>query len=75
MSVQLKSSTGEVITGEVKDDNDGIYTVLMKAEKFGDAKVSAAYIGGIKIRGGPFNIKVLQHQAVLKKIVNCDGIP
>ena len=74
VSVQLKSSTGEVTVGEVKDNNNGSYTVLMKAEKIGEAKVSA-YINGIKIGGSPFNIKVLRGQAVPKKIVNCDGIP
>ena len=69
VSVELTSFTGEVSAGEVRDNNDGSYTVSIKAEQVGEAKLSA-YIDGLKIKGSPFNINVIPNQDVPTKIVN-----
>ena len=74
VSIKLISSTGKVTTGKVRDNNDGSYTVSMKAEEIGEAKLSAC-IDGLNIKGSPFSIEVIRSQAVLTEIVNCDGNP
>ena len=70
VSIELTSSIGEVTAGEVRDNNDGSYTVSIKAEEVGEAKLSA-YIDGLKIKGSPFSIEVIPSAPT--KIVNCGG--
>ena len=72
VSIELTSFTGEVTTGEVRDNNDGSYTVSIKAEEVGEAKLSA-YIDGLPVKGNPFSIEVLPSQDAPTKIINCGG--
>ena len=55
--VQLKSFTGDVTTGEVKDNNDGSYMASFVAEQVGEAKLSVS-INGEQIKGSPYSIVV-----------------
>ena len=73
--VQLKSFTGDVTAGEVRDNNDGSYMASFVAEKVGEAKLSVA-INGEQIKGSPYSIMVSRnYQAIDKpsKIVNNNG--
>ena len=74
--VQLKSLTGDVIAGEVKDNNDGSYVASLVAEQVGEARLSVA-INGEQIKGSPYSIKVQckNYQAIdnPRKIVNNNG--
>ena len=73
--VQLKSFTGDVTAGEVRDNNDGSYMASFVAEQVGEAKLSVA-INGEQIKGSPYSIVVgRNYQAIDKpsKIVNNDG--
>ena len=73
--VQLKSFTGDVTAGEVRDNNDGSYTASFVAEQVGEAKLSVA-INGEQIKGSPYSIVVgRNYQAIGKssKIVNNNG--
>ena len=57
MCVQLKSFTGDVTAGEVRDNNDGSYMASFVAEQVGEAKLSVA-INGEQIKGSPYIIVV-----------------
>ena len=73
--VQLKSFTGDVTAGEVRDNNDGSYMASFVAEQVGEAKLSVA-INGEQIKGSPYSIVVgRNYQAIDKpsKIVNNNG--
>ena len=73
--VQLKSFTGDVTAGEVRDNNDGSYMASFVAEQVGEAKLSVA-INGKQIKGSPYSIVVgRNYQAIDKpsKIVNNNG--
>ena len=73
--VQLKSFTGDVTVGEVRDNNDGSYMASFVAEQVGEAKLSVA-INGEQIKGSPYSIVVgRNYQAIDKpsKIVNNNG--
>ena len=74
--VQLKSFTGDVTAGEVKDSNDGSYMASFVAEQVGEAKLSVS-INGEQIKGSPYSIVVQgrNYQAIDKpsKIVNNNG--
>ena len=73
--VQLKSFTGDVTAGEVKDSNDGSYMASFVAEQVGEAKLSVS-INGEQIKGSPYSIVVgRNYQAIDKpsKIVNNNG--
>ena len=75
MCVQLKSLTGVVSAGEVRDNNDGSYMASFVAEQVGEAKLSVA-INGEQIKGSPYSILVgWNYQAIDKpsKIVNNNG--
>ena len=75
VSVQLKSFTGDVTAGEVRDNNDGSYMASFVAEQVGEAKLSVA-INEEQIKGSPYSIVVgRNYQAIDKpsKIVNNDG--
>ena len=72
MSIELTSSTGEVTAGEVRDNNDGSYTVSIKTEEVGEAKLSA-YIDGLLVIGSPFSIEVIPIQDAPTKVVDCGG--
>ena len=75
ISVQLKSFTGDVTAGEVRDNNDGSYMASFVAEKVGEAKLSVS-INGEQIKGSPYSIVVNRnYQAIHKpcKIVNDNG--
>ena len=73
--VQLKSFTGNVTAGEVRDSNDDSYMASFVAEQVGEAKLSVA-INGEQIKGSPYSIVVgRNYQAVDKpsKTVNANG--
>ena len=77
VSIQLKSFTGEVTTGELRDNNDGSYTASFVPEQVGKAKLSVS-INGVQIKGSPYSIVVQAHrdyQAIDEacKIVNNNG--
>ena len=75
VSVQLKSFTGDVTAGEVRDNNDGSYMASFVAEQVGEAKLSVS-INGEQIKGSPYSIVVgRNYQAIDKpsKIVNNNG--
>ena len=57
MCVQLKSFTGDVTAGEVRDNKDGSYMASFAAEQVGEAKLSVA-INGEQIKGNPYIIVV-----------------
>ena len=71
--VQLKSFTGDITAGEVRDSNDGNYMAFFVAEQVGEAKLSVS-INGEQIKGSPYSIVVQgrNYQAIDKpsKIVN-----
>ena len=75
VSVQLKSFTGDVTAGEVRDNNDGSYMASFVAEQVGKAKLSVS-INGEQIKGSPYSIVVgRNYQAIDKpnKIINDNG--
>ena len=75
VSVELKSFTGDVTAGEVRDNNDGSYMASFVAEQVGEAKLSVA-INGEQIKGSPYSIVVgRNYQAIDKpsKVVNNNG--
>ena len=75
VSVQLKSFTGDVTAGEVRDNNDGSYMASFVAEQVGEAKLSVS-INGEQIKGSPYSIVVdRNYQAIDKpsKIMNNNG--
>ena len=76
VSVQLKTFTGEVTVGEVRDNNDGSYMAFFVAKQVGETKVLVS-INGEQIKGSPYSIVVKNrnYQAIDKpsKIVNNDG--
>ena len=68
VSVKMTSSTGEVTTGEVRNNNDGSYTVSIKIAKevVGEVKLSA-YIDGLEIKGSPSVLRLFQAKMHLPK--------
>jgi len=73
--VELKSLTGDVTAGEVRDSNDGSYMASFVAEQVGKAKLLVS-INGEQIKGSPYSIVVgRNYQAIDKpsKIVNNNG--
>ena len=55
VTIRLKSFTGDVTTGEVRDNNDGSYMASFVAEQVGEAKLSV-FINGEQIKGSPYSI-------------------
>ena len=76
VSVQLKSFTGDVTAGEVRDNNDGSYMASFVAEQVGEAKVLVS-IDGEQVKRSPYSIVVKgrNYQAIDKpsKTVNNNG--
>ena len=75
VSVQLKSFTGDVTAGELRNNNDSSYMASFVAEQVGEAKVLVC-INGEQIKGSPYSIVVgRNYQAIDKstKIVNNNG--
>ena len=75
VSVQLKSFTGDVTAGEVRDNNDGSYMASFVAEQVGEAKLLVS-INGEQIKGSPYSIVVgRNYQSIDKpnKIINDYG--
>ena len=76
VSVQLKSFTGDVTAGEVRDNNDGSYMASFVAEQVGEAKLLLS-INGEQIKGSPYSIVVpgRNYQSIDKpnKIINDNG--
>ena len=73
--VNLKSFTGDVTAGEVRDNNDGSYMASFVAQQVGEAKLSVA-INGEQIKGSPYSIVVgRNYQAIDKpsKVMNTNG--
>ena len=75
VSVHLKSFTGDVTAGEVRDNNDGSYMASFVAEQVGQAQLSVS-INGEQIKGSPYSIVVgRNYQSIDKpnKIINDNG--
>ena len=75
VSMQLKSFTGDVTAGEVRDNNDGSYMASFVAEQVGEAKLLVS-INGEQIKGSPYSIVVgRNYQSIDKpnKIINNNG--
>ena len=75
VSIQLKSFTGDITTGEVRDNNDGSYMASFVAKHTGMVNLSV-FINGEKIKGSPFNIVVSgNYQAIdnCSKVLNNNG--
>ncbi|XP_065908707.1 E3 ubiquitin-protein ligase TRIM71-like [Dysidea avara] len=72
--VQLKSFTGNVTVGEVRDNNDGSYVASFVGEQVGEGKLHVS-INGQEIKESPYSIVVRNYQALNlpNKIVNNDG--
>ncbi|XP_065907834.1 tripartite motif-containing protein 2-like [Dysidea avara] len=73
--VQLKSFTGNVTVGEVRDNNDGSYVASLVGENVGEAKLHVS-ISGQEIRGSPYSIVVVRNYQALNlpnKIMNNNG--
>ena len=73
--VQLKSCTGNVTVGEVRDNNDGSYMASFVGEQVGEAKLYVS-INGQEIRRSPYSIVVVRNYQALDlpdKIVDYDG--
>ena len=72
---KLKSVTGNVTIGEVKDNNDGSYVASFVVGKVGDAKLFVS-INGQQIRGSPYSIVVGRNYQGINmpdEIVNDNG--
>ena len=76
ISLQLKSFTGDVTAGEVKDNNDGSYMAsFVVVEQVGEAKLSVS-INGEQIKGSAYSIVVVRNYQIAdkpSKIVNDNG--
>jgi len=77
VTVHLKPTTGKTATtaAQVRDNNDGSYTVFFTAQKPGAAKLLVS-INGQKIKGSPFNIMICDNYSLMgsnSKIINVSG--
>ena len=75
VSVRLRSSTGDVTAGKVRDNNDGSYMASFVAEQVGEANLSVS-INGEQIKGSPYSIIVgRNYQTIDKpsKIISING--
>ena len=75
VSVKLKSFTGDVTAGEVRDNNDGSYMASFVAEQVGETKLLVS-INEEQIKGSPYSIVVgRNYQSIDKpnKIINDNG--
>ncbi|XP_065915589.1 tripartite motif-containing protein 2-like [Dysidea avara] len=74
ITTQVKPRTGEVITAEVKDNQDGSYTASFTPTQIGELQVSV-FSNGTKINKHPLSVQIHQHTTLDKpnKIVNDDG--
>lgn len=57
VTVQLRSFTGDVTVGEIRDNGNGSYTASFVAEHVGEAKLLVS-INGEKTQGSPYTIVV-----------------
>ena len=64
--IQLKSFTGDVTVGEVRDNSDGSYTASFVTKQVGGAKLSVA-INGEQIKGSPYSIVVGRNYQAIDK--------
>ena len=77
VSVQLRSFTGDVTAGKVRDNNDGSYMGFFMAEQVGEAKL-LVYVNGEQIKGSPYSLIINKnYQAIDKpsRVVTIDGSP
>ena len=76
VSVRLKSFTGDVTAGEIRDNNDGSYMASFVAEQVGEAKLLVS-INGEQIKGSPYSIVVGRNYVTIdikySKVVNGNG--
>ena len=72
--VQLKSFTGNVTVGEVRDNNDGSYVASFVGEQVGEVKLYVS-INGQEIMGSPYKVVVRKYQSLdlPDKIQNNNG--
>ena len=75
ITAQAKPRTGDVITGEVKDDQDGSYTASFVPTQPGEVEISATIDKKEINENCPLSITIRQHSALDKpsKMVNNDG--
>jgi len=66
VSVELKSFTGDVTAGEVRDNNDGSYMASFVAKEVGEAKLFVS-INGEQIKGSPYGIVVGRNYQAIDK--------
>ena len=71
-SVQLKSFTGDVTAGEVRDNDDGSYMASFIAEQVGEAKVLVSS-NEEKIKGSQYSVVMKDSIDKSSKIVNNNG--
>lgn len=71
--VSIMPSTRVLTIVKVRDNNDGRYTVSIKAEEVGDTMLSV-YIDELKIKGSPIGIKVIPKQEIPTKNIEYDGM-
>ena len=69
--VQLKSFTGDVTAGEVRDNNDGSYMDSFVPQQVGETKLSVA-INGEQIKGSPYSIVVGRNYQAIDKPKNSE---
>jgi len=60
VSVQLETSTGEVVVAEVQDNNDGSYTASFISKQVGMAKL-IVFVDGKEIAGSPYSIEIYRN--------------
>ena len=58
VTVQLDSRTGEMISTQVTDYNDGTYIISFTAQQVGEIDLSV-FVNSHQIKGSPFTIMVL----------------
>lgn len=68
VTVQLVSKTGEVISGDVRPNNDGNYTASLVAQQVGEATLSVD-VDSHRTKGSPYNLVVSRNYVAITK---CD---
>ena len=75
VSVQVKWSTGEVTTAQVRDNDDGSYTTSFVAKQAGEVKLLVS-IEGEQIKASPYNVVVHKPYTAVdqpSKVINNNG--
>ena len=73
--ILMQPSEKDVVSVDVKDNEDGSYSASFVANRVGDMKLSVT-VKGQQIKGSPFNVKVHRKYTTIDKpikVVNADG--